>query len=125
MILVCEVGQIEPVMKQRPECTIGKAVIIIVEIILTQIQRGIANIARICDFRRHGRAVGGLTTPAEPQTAIFTQGIVQGDSKPAGLRFLVGCNSNAIGDNNQSLTHRASFQLRLNRVAQVIMPTIE
>ena len=69
-----EGGEIQAVMKQRPERAIGEAAVIEIEILLVEIEGDVGDVAAAEHLRQRRRLLRRFPAPAEPDAAGFAKG---------------------------------------------------
>ncbi len=82
VFLAAVAGQVDAVVKDRPQRGVGEAAVILVVVTLVQRQRDIGDVADFLGVDGRGRA--DLAAPAEPDASGLAQGIVDTDGQPSG-----------------------------------------
>ncbi len=82
VLLTAVAGQVDAVVKDRPERGVGEAAIVLVIVAFVQRQRDIGDVADFLGVDGRGRA--DLAAPAEPDASGLAQGIVDTDGQPSG-----------------------------------------
>ncbi len=116
------IDQIQTEVQQRPQRTIGEAVVVRIHVALVEVHGDELNVAFGLLVHAAAIAAYGLATPAEPHTAALFERCQQANRQTAGTVLAGHCN--AIGYHHQT-THDASCQLRDKRIAAMINPTCE
>ncbi len=120
-----DLGQVEPVMEQRPQGAVGETVVIFIYILGFQVDRRGCNPVFALEADMAGKLVGLLARPAEPEAVALAQRRRQRDRKSAPVRAFTRLGSlHPVGNGNQS-AHRASLQGRESMPAHWISPTSE
>src|SRR5690606_6211206 len=88
-----------------------------------KINGGIGNAVHLGSSYIIARGLRNVAAPAEPKPAIL-EGVGQADCEPAGARTAFGRAWYAVG-NNYDARHKPSSQVRLRRMADSTIPTIE
>ena len=123
-------GEVEPVVEQRPQRRIGVTIVIFVDVALRQVdcRSGHAVIGLRVDMPG-ASALAFLPRPAEPQPLSIAECGMQGARKAALCARCATClgHCNAVGDNDESgvIGQRTSLHGLLSRPAQLIIPTSE
>ena len=73
-VAAVEVYERSAEMEERPEHPVGEAVVVLLEILLLQVERGVGDVADRLDLRRGGGLRRGLAAPAEPDAARLIEG---------------------------------------------------
>ena len=110
-VLVLEVGEIEPVVKQRPEGAIGEAGVVFVDIALGQVDEGKLDVALLAPVDVELLGVGplrGVAGPAQPQPATLGEHGLQRHRQTARLGALIARRRNPVRNHHQP-AHRTSF----------------
>ena len=94
-------GQVHAIMEQGPQRAIGIAIIIFIDVLLFQIDRGGAYTVIFVQPDMAGEFVRRLAGPAEPDALMLAQCRRQRDGQPA-LRSIGAGLLNAVGNNNQA-----------------------
>ena len=103
-VLAGELGQIEPVVAERPERAVGVARVVLVDILLGQIGDRIGDLAVVSNLEPLDLALTtGLSRPAEPETASFLERRIERNRQATGTRrsALGGWDRNAVRDNHK------------------------
>ncbi len=117
-------GQIDAIVEERPQCAVGVAVIIFLDVLLLQVDRRGGDAVVALEVDAPVELLGSLARPAEPDAAIFAQRRLHRDGQPA-LRAAGGrWGRDAIGDDDQPV-HRIALHGLLSKTAQLMMPTSE
>lgn len=123
-VLARIIGQVEPVVAERPEHAVGKAGIVFVDVFAAEIRQRIGDLALLAEFRRSRlMRAARLARPAEPEAAALPQRGHKRDGKAAGLLALAGGRYSVRYDDKPA--HRTSSQRRDSRIAALISPTME
>ncbi len=119
-----EIGEIQPVVEDRPQHAVGEAEIVFLVILPRERQRHRRHPALGMSGRRDARPfLDHLAVPAEPDAAAFCQRVRQRHGEAAALGRLGGVR-HPVGDHHQP-AHITASQGRERRVAPLMMPTIE
>ena len=118
-------GQIQPVVKQRPQRRIGVAVIILLDVIGREVDRRSGDAASGFDGRPGFGRLGFAARPSDPQPVPLRQHCLQRPGQPAlrSARPQVGPGHPVRNDHQPA--HRTVLQLRDNIDAQLMIPTSE
>ena len=120
-----EFRQIEPVVQDRPEHTIGKAIVVFLVVRLRKIADDVCQAAMLYGRRGVVIVAGDFSAPPEPDAGILFQQGAHGDRKTARLVCTAaGRDRHAVGYDNQPRQYRSS-QLRDRRIAVRMSPAIE
>ena len=91
-----ELSEVEPVVQDRPQHTIGEAVVVFLKIIAGEIGDDIFDVL-VLDRSRFPLAGGDFAAPAQPDAAVLLQCRPQSDLKPAGaLCAIARWNRNSV-----------------------------
>src|SRR5262245_2335496 len=118
-----ELGQIEPIVQNRPQHAIGETVIEFLVVIFAQVHRRVGNVVLHDRFDSPRRVFGYATAPAEPQAAIALERRPDRNLEPASPCAAVR-NTNSVRDYDEPRQYR-SPQLRDSLIAVNVMPDIE
>src|ERR1035441_5097213 len=118
-----EFGEIEPVMQDRPQHTVGKTVVEFLVVVLAQTDGHVRNVVVLDRLGCPRMAIRNAPAPAEPDAAPPPERRPNRHFEPAGPRSAVG-NANAVGDYDEPRQYR-SPQLRDSLIAVIINPDIE
>src|ERR1017187_376342 len=118
-----EFGEVEPVMQDRPQHTVGEAVVEFLVVVLAQTDGDVGDVVVLDRLGRLRIVFGNASAPAEPAAAPPPKHRSDRHFEPAGPRSAVG-NANAIGDYDKPRQYR-SPQLRDILIAVIINPDIE
>ncbi len=118
-----EFGEIESIVQDRPQHTIGEAVVEFLVIGLAQINSGIGNIIVRNGLHITGHIFGNAPAPAEPQAAVPLKRRSDRHLEPAGPRAAIR-NANPIRHYDEPRQYR-SPQLRDSLIAVKVNPDIE
>ncbi len=102
-------GQIDAVVEQRPERAVGVAVVVFLDILRFEVDRGSGDAVVALHVEVAGELLGFLSGPAEPDAAMFAQGGVERHGEPP-LRPGGACrlgDGDPVRDDDQS-THYKS-----------------
>jgi hypothetical protein len=117
------IGQIDAIMAQRPENTIGKTMIILGKITVRQIRQREGDRPFLTKAQGFGVAfAAAFPRPSQPDPALTGKGAVHRGSKPA--RGRMAGNGGTVGYDNKT-AQRTSSQLRDRAMAALISPTME
>ena len=122
-----ELGQVDPVVEERPQRPVGVAVIIFVDILFLEVDGGGGDAAMGPEMDLAAELLRLLARPAEPEPVRFLQRCEQGDGQPA-LRALGGARlgrGHPVGDDNKPAHQRTLVHGRERSPAQLIRPTSE
>ena len=114
-------GQVDAIVEQRPQRAVGIAVVVFLDVLLFEVDRGRGHAVGALEVDQPGELVGHFARPAEPDPAMGAQRRRERDGQPA-LRSASG--ADAVGDHHQP-AHRIALHGRLSRTAQLISPTSE
>ena len=109
-------------MQQRPQGTVGEAVVVVVVVGAVQIQGNETRVAVLLFVHGAAGFLADFPAPAEPQPAAFAQCTQQAHRQTAGAVFTGQCDP--VGHHHQP-AHDASCHERDNRIAAMIRPTCE
>ena len=117
-------GVPHPVVEERPERTVGVAVVVLVVVVRGEVDGGDGEAVHLPEGDG-ARAFAHLPAPAEPQPGMAPEGRVHGD-REAALRpaVLPVRHAHPVGDDHEA-AHRAKVQGRLRRTAALMIPTSE
>ena len=118
-----EFGEIEPIMQDRPQHTVGKAVVEFLVVILAKIDSGIGNVFVRDGLHGPRHIFGNASAPAEPQAAVPLERRPNRDFEPASSRAAIR-NSNPVRYYDEPRQYR-SPQLRDSLIAVNVSPDIE
>ena len=118
-----EFGKVEPVMQNRPQHTVGKAVVEFLVVVLAQIDGGVSDVVVFGDLGGTRVFFRDTPAPAEPKTAAPPQRRPDRDLEPAGARVAIG-NANSVRYYDEPRQY-LSPQLRDSLIAVKINPDIE
>jgi hypothetical protein len=110
------------IVEQRPERVVAKAVVVRLEPIGVQTDRGVGYALALIDLRSGRLSCGELPAPPEPYPSAFLQRSAQANRETTRRRALPGV-GDAIGDDDEP-AHRASSHDLLSRMAELMMPTM-
>jgi hypothetical protein len=123
-----EAREVEAVMEQRPECSVGEAAVVAIELGLDEIERDVGDVAGADDLGHERPGVGGLTAPAEPDAAGFAQRGQHADRQAAGGRGLAAGNRRNPIRNDDEPAHDLRRRRRRQRPSRLplslIMPSM-
>ena len=123
LIVALELGQIEPVVEQRPQRRIGIAVVIFLDLLLGEVDRPRGDAAIGLEMEL---VVGAdLARPAEPDAAALFQRRGQRDRQPALRGGLLRAGRRHPVRDDDDAAQRIALQGFDNSTAQLISPTSE
>ncbi|MNZ96173.1 hypothetical protein D3C78_1153550 [compost metagenome] len=119
-----ELGEIDPVVQDRPQHAVGEAVVVLLEILRAHVGQHVLHLPAL-DGGGLRRILGHLPAPAEPQPIALLHGGFHRHREPSGcgIAALVGVH-HPVGNHHEP-RHRPSSQLMDRRIAVLISPAIE
>ena len=123
-VAAVELGEIDPVVQDRPQHPVGEAVVIFLVVLLGQVGDDEAPL-RGLDLARGDLACrDNIAAPAEPHRLRMLPDRRERDLKPARALAVRARRRDTIGDEDQPRQYRSS-QLRESRIAVRIRPAME
>ena len=118
-----EFGEIKPIVQDRPQHTIGKAIVEFLVVILAEIDCGKGDVFVRDGFHGPRHIFGNASAPAEPQAAVPLERGPDSDFEPAGPRAAIR-HRNPVRHYDEPRQYR-SPQLRDSLIAVNVSPDIE
>ncbi len=123
IVTAIEGGEVDAVVKKRPQATVGEAIVVFFMFFRREIDRRECKRAHFLDLRAVVAALVHLAAPAVPEPAARLQRIDKRDRETARPRGILD-RTDTVGDDDKA-AHTCSSHLRLRRIAVFMIPTSE